>query len=150
MSGFSKKQLTGSNNNEVLPNTDGSINVVITEGGNQVPTEIQSFFGDVSAVPSGATVNILTFTVPVDKEFFLQRIEFGGQNIALYEAVLDGAVIDRKRTWFNGDLSSSFEFATDSKDGLKLTTGQVLAVRVQNFRPEIADFEARIHGILKG
>jgi len=150
MSSFSKKRLTGSNMNEMLPNTDGSINVVVTEGGVTVPTEIQSYFNEALAVASGATQNIISFTVPPTKEFFLQRIEFGGQNVAEYEALLDGSIINRKRTWFNGNLSDQFEFATDSKDGLKLIAGQVLEVRVSNFRPDPANFEARIHGILKG
>lgn len=152
MSGFTKNNVKGSNCNEMLPNDDGSLNVnaVIVdehEGGKQ--KEVKSVFGEVSSVAVGATVDVVTFIIPIGWEFFLQRVEYSGNNIGTFELYVDGGIIGRERTWFNGPLSDAFEFSSDLKSGLQLNAGQQLTMKVNNFRPSLGDFEGRIHGVLQ-
>lgn len=135
----------------MLPNADGSINVKAEiVSGTIVEREVVSEFGHADAVPSGATVTIVSYTVPVAKKFFLQRVEYGGNNVATYELLIDGAVQQRERTWFNGPLSDEMNFSSSPREGLEIASGKIVLVRVENFRPSVGDFEARIHGSLEG
>lgn len=99
-------------------------------------------FGEVSAVASGATVSVVTHTVPVGKTFLLELVEFSGENIADYELFVDGVKQAKKRTYFSGALSGEFFFGA-----LTVTSGKVIDLKVENFRPSSADFEGRILGV---
>lgn len=151
MSGLTKRNIKGSNCNELLPNDDGSLNVkaeiVDSVSANK---ETVNEFGQVLLLASGANDIIATYNVPLTKVFYLQAVAFGGENIATYEVLVDGVVIDRKRTWYNGNLSDQFDFESYGSQGLKLNAGQVVELQVFNFQPDVADFEGKILGILQG
>lgn len=151
MSGLSKRNIKGSNCNEMLPNDDGSINAKVEIVDSiSVNKEALNVFGEVLLLASGASDMLVTYIVPLGKILFLQLVEFGGQNIATYTVLVDGTVIARRRTWFNGNLSDDFDFESYGNGGLKLEASQTVELQVENFRPDVADFEGRIFGTLQG
>lgn len=131
--------------------TDGKIHVLaeivddLPGGSTQV---IESLFDSVSSVAAGPTVTIISYTVPALSTFRLYSVEFGGSNIGTYELRFNGVLQAKKRTWFNGELSGTFEFLPPSKDGIELAAGTIITVRVNHNRPNVGDFEARIFGLL--
>ena len=105
-------------------------------------------FGTASSVASSATAVVATYTVPVGKTFFLQRVEASGNNIATYSVEAASTEIAKKRTWFGGDISpGDFVFAGPSTKGLEYAAGTTIELKATNFRPSVGDFEGRIFGI---
>lgn len=125
-----------------MSNITGIIRAVPTNSGTVI-----SVYNEVSAVASSATVVLNTYTVPLATEAVLQRIEIGGQNIATYEVFVNAVKIDRKRTYFGSNLSTEIVFDTTSSSAYTLSAGDVLQVKVTNFRPTTSDFESRIQVI---
>lgn len=121
-------------------NADGSINMRVTGGNGEVVT----IFSEISSVASLSTSTIVSYIVPVGKTATLNRIGFGGNNIATYEVEINSTIEDRKRTWFGGDLSGVFEFISSNASGVPLVAGDQVTLKVTNFRPSIGDFEGRI------
>jgi len=116
-----------------------------------VPKQVQSgalsntnVFNEVTDVASGATVTVVTFTVPVGKKLLLSLIEFSGENIAEYEVFIDSSTEGKKLTYFSGPLAGDFFF-----NNLEISTGIVIELKVRNFRPETADFTGRILGTVQ-
>lgn len=101
----------------------------------------KNIYDTAGSVASGSSQNIVTYTVPAGKKFFLSIVEFGGQNIANFEFLLDNVIEAKKRTWFNGPFFGEFFF-----NNLELSAGQKIDLKVENFRPTVADFEGRILG----
>ncbi len=99
-------------------------------------------FNEVSAVASGVLTTITTYTVPALTMSNLQKISFAGTNIAKYEVLIDGFVIDRFYTYFSGSISDYLDFGNTP-----LTAGQIVLIRVLHNRPDIGDFNARIQVI---
>lgn len=125
-----------------MSNITGIIRAIPTNAGTVI-----SVYNEVSAVASSATVVLNTYTVPLATEAVLQRIEIGGQNIATYEVFVNAIKIDRKRTYFGSNLSTEIVFDATSSSAYTLSAGDVLQVKVTNFRPTPADFESRIQVI---
>jgi hypothetical protein len=114
------------------------------------PGLVRSIFGQALAVIAGVETDVLTFIVAADTELALLRIEAGGDNIARYSVEVDGTLIARQRTWFNGSgLTANFDFSGQDKRGLILTAGQEIKVKAIHSRPDVGDFEARISAIQK-
>ncbi len=118
---------------EIAANTSGNL---LGEGKNYYSTAL--------AVPSGGSVDVVTHTVPIGKTLSVLRAEFSGNNIANYELKINGIVVAKKRTWFGTDISGSMVF---DGVGLKAIAGDIVKLTVENFRPDIGDFEARIFGV---
>jgi len=108
-----------------------------------VEGEVTNIQGSVSSVASAATVSIVSFTVPVDKVFFLSLVEFNGNNIADYEVFRDATKLARKCSYFGAPLYGEFFF-----DALRFIEGEKVELKVTNFRPEVGDFDGRILGRL--
>ena len=103
----------------------------------------RNIFNKIFSVASGATASIVSFTVPGGKIFFLDLVEFGGENIANYELFIGNSVEAKKRTYFSGPISGEFFFNSFIVDeNIKIE------LKIQNFRPDTADFEGRILGVL--
>jgi len=100
-----------------------------------------NIFNAISSVASGATNDIVTYTVPVGKTFALELVEFSGENIANYIIYVDTDIVAYRRTWFGGSISGEFTF-----EGYRIAAGKVITLKVNNFRPSSADFEGRILG----
>ena len=127
-------------------NSDGSINVVTTT--DNPDEEIVSEFSSISSVISGSNTTLLTYTVPLVKTGYLQRIEIGGNNIGTYEIYFNSVLSGRKRTYFGGSLSDVFNFEGGIKRGFKLLAGTIVQLKVLHNRPYLGDFEARLQVIL--
>lgn len=96
----------------------------------------------LSAVASGATPTLLTFTVPVGKTLFLELINVSGENVADYTVFIDGAKADVKRTYWS-DFNADFWFL-----GEPVGENKVIDVVVNNFRPSVSDFDSKLIGLL--
>lgn len=131
------------NNYPLIPNEDGSINVIV-ESVPSPNTTVINTYNELLSVAIGSTVTIVTYTVPFAKQTVFQRASFSGENIAKYDLLINGSPQDTARTYFGGDLTGEFNFETGNDSGLTLSTGNTIAVQVYNFRPSTADFEARI------
>lgn len=129
--------------NDLKINTDGSINVIVQP----IPStnaQIISKYNEIAAVPSGSTVQIITYTVPVLKQAVLQRVFVSGENIGRYDLLINNIIQDRIRTMFGADLSQNFDFTSGNDSGLLLNSGDIVKIQVFNPRPYIGDFNARI------
>lgn len=125
-------------------NPDGSINVNVISTGPAIPQEIVSVFSTAAAVAPGIETTITTYTVPVGKTAMLERLEFGGGNVALFNLYINGVLSHRRRIFFGDGLSESMEFTGVSDNGLSLVAGDIVTIKVLQNRPTSADFEARI------
>lgn len=136
-------EVIGSNGNILEPNTDGSINVNIVS----VPTAgntIINKYSEANALPSGSTVTVVQYTVPLSKSSaILQRISVAGENIAKWTIFWNAAQIDTRRTFY-GNLNEYFEFTTGSSEGFVLQPGDTITVKVLHNKPYVGDFEGRI------
>jgi hypothetical protein len=133
---------TAPNHYPLEPNPDGSINVIVE---NPTPnTTVVNTYNELTAVAGGATVTIVTYTVPTLKKAIFQRAAFSGENIAKYDLIINSASQDTARTMFGGDLTGEFNFETGNETGLTLSAGNTIAVQVYNVRSSSASFEARI------
>ena len=103
----------------------------------------KNIFDTKAAVASGSTISIVSFTVPSGKIFFLDLVEFGGGNIATYELFIGASAEAKKRTYFSGSISGEFFF-----NSFIVNENIKIDLKVENFRPDIADFEGRILGVL--
>lgn len=99
-------------------------------------------FNEVTSVASGVLTTINTYTVPGGTTSFLKRIAVSGTNIARYEVLIDGNLVDRAYTNFGTQLNAYFDL-----DDTELTAGQVVLVRVLHDRPDVGDFNCRIQAL---
>ncbi len=127
----------------LLINNDGSINVNVVSGSVDA-SDYRSYFNEVTSVATGTPTTIQTYTVPLGKDAFLQKISFSGTNIATYEVFINAVIQDKKRTYFGNSLDDIFGFANSATDGYPLETGDVVLVRVTHNRPNVGDFSCRI------
>lgn len=123
------------NSNTLNINSDGSVNVVISDGS---ITEVQNTYNEIINLATGVTSALLTYVAQPNQK--LQKIEFSGTNIAEYELVINGVTQDKKRTYFGGTLNGIFDFNA----GLNLTATQSVIVYVVHNRPFLGDFNCRI------
>lgn len=122
-------------------NPGGSINVNIVDGFDGTVTPI---FNQITSVISNAWQTLVTYTVPVGKKGFLYRVNFGGDNIAEYEVLVNSVLISKARTWFSGPLFDKIEWSSPNGSGYQLAAGNVVTVRVQHWRPTVGTFEGTI------
>lgn len=111
--------------------------------------EIVNQFDTVLAVASGAETLIGTYTVPAGKSFALIRVDLSGTNIATYNLYIDGDLKARKRTWFCGPFCEVIDFSNIDLDGLRLSEGQIIEIKVIHQRTDAGDFESRMQGLLE-
>lgn len=124
-------------------NPDGSINVAISPipPGNFAPT---STYGEVSSVANSTLTTVTSYTVPAMKTASLETVSVSGSNIATYQVEINATVVDKKYTWFGGNLSEFFDFKTASGGSKQLTAGDIVRVRVIHSRSMVGDFNAKI------
>lgn len=125
-------------NDTLAVNSDGSINVTVLNTTEQ-PSNVVSFFDTATAVASGIETSIISYTAPIGKVTKLTRLEFGGENIAVYNLYLNNSIINRRRTFFGNALSLDMVFS-----GLPLQEEDSVILKVLHNRPGTGNFEARI------
>lgn len=105
-------------------------------------------FDEVLAVNTNTLTTIVSYSVPVGKNLFLSRVESSGTNVATFSVLVGASTIAKKSSYFGGQLNVDFEFYAINAFGLKVTSGQIVYVKVTHERPSQGDFSARISGVL--
>lgn len=131
--------------NQLIVNADGSINVVYNPASSPV-TPVNTF-NDATSVPTSTDTTVTSYTAPVGKTTYLQKITASGTNIAKYEVKVNGVIVDRKRTYFSGPFDVEFEFSNEVNNGYPLSVGDVVTLVVNHTRAATGDFESRIQSI---
>lgn len=101
-------------------------------------------YSEVLSVPSGSSTIVVQYTVPSSDNFILERISVSGENIAMYQILVNGTIIETQRSYFGGELNCQFNFISSGNQGYILNIGDVVQVTVLHNRPSIANFEGRI------
>ena len=114
-------------------------------GSEAIPTtttkgEIKAIFNELLAVAGGSFATIVTYTVPPLKFFDLHCVKVEGDNIADYSLKINGAAIEKYRTWWCdfGRVEPVFN--------VKASAGDIITVEVDNWRSSVADFNATLTG----
>lgn len=115
-------------------NPDGSISVNVL---NTATDNLDVIYDEVTSVGTSILTTINSHTAIVDQK--LDSISVSGTNTAMYEVVLNASVIEKKRTYFGGNLNCEFNL-----EGLDLSIGDIILVRVIHERPNVGDFNATI------
>ncbi len=110
--------------------------------GDGLSGDIQNVFGSISSVASSTLTDVVTYTVPAGKTFFLLHIEVSGDNIAEYTVDIGGSTEAFKRTYFT-HFNEDFEFK-----GVEVSESTTIRVKVEHNRTPLGSFEARIVGNL--
>lgn len=134
-----------SNGNILHINNDGSINTNVVFTPSPQGTAISNY-SEVTSVASGVLTTVLTYTVPVGKSFYLNRVEFSGTNISEYTIRFNSVINDKKRTFF-GNLNEIFDYTMGgNENGFQLVAGTIVIITTKHGRPFVGDFNARIQG----
>lgn len=96
------------------------------------------------AVASGASVTVNTYTVPLGRISYLQRVTSSGTNITTYYLYVNALLLDVTRTYYGSNLSTTNEFTAGPAAGYQLNAGDVVTVQITNYQPSPGDFECRI------
>ncbi|CAM6004825.1 unnamed protein product [Sphagnum balticum] len=129
--------------NTMKVNADGSINVIV-ESQPSPNEKVVSTYNEITNIPSGSTTQIVSYTVPPSTQGVLQRCPVSGENVARYDLLINGVIVDTLRTMFGADLTQMFDFTSGNDSGYVLNAGDVVSIQVLHNRPYVASFEARI------
>jgi len=125
-------------------NSDGSINVNVVQAPSNVE-KILSVYDEAAGVVAGSETLVVDFVpASASKLYNLQRIEFTGEQIALYRVYKNGTNIATFRTHHGSGLSGRFEFTGASQEGLPIVFGDVIELKTLHQRPGTGSFEGRI------
>lgn len=117
---------------------------VTSLSGSGTTLSIYSNFNQVTSVASGVLTTILSYTVPVGLTSYMGFIEATGTNIAQFQVSINSTVNAIQRTYFGGELNTSFNYNFGSQNGYVLNAGDTVLVQVIHTRPNVGDFEARL------
>ncbi len=101
-------------------------------------------YNQIAAVASGITTDLILFTIPDDSNYALERISVSGDNIALFQVLINDVKIETQRTFIGGDLNTEFNFLSTTTIGYPLTEGDVVKVTVLQNRPDAGNYECRL------
>lgn len=123
---------------------------VATQIENNQPIEVASttlpstvYYNEVLNVAANSSVTIIQVTVPMLTKLLLSSMFCSGDNIGVYEILVNDVVLFKLRTYFTDYNGSILNI------NLELEEADVLKVNVFNFRNSTADFNASIIGVLK-
>lgn len=129
---------------ELEINTDGSINVNVVSSPSSVPG-LDVTYQETSAVASGSETTLISIVSP-PSGMKIYKVDFGGENIALFRLKINGVTKSSKRTFFGGNLNDSFQFEPYT-NGLELAPADILTITVVHNRPMTANFEVAVMGL---
>lgn len=101
-------------------------------------------FFEIEAVDPDTDELIIEETVPSGKMWFLERVEFSGNQFAKYELKVDSDFMDRKHTWLSGELSGRFELSSEYVGGLRVDASKIVRLVVRHSRIGQGKFNARM------
>jgi hypothetical protein len=99
-------------------------------------------YNELLSVAGLATGDLLLYTVPVGKTLKLQRIDFSGENKAVYKIDINGSIEAKKRTWYTS-YNDYIIF-----NNLTLNAGDIVKLIVENKTNMTADFNGNLQGKL--
>jgi len=118
------------------------------ENTNPVPVEFSqgvsvNTYGDAIAIAIGASVDVVSYTVPVGKVFVLNFAEGSGCSVSEYSILADSAVIAKRRTAHgNYDFVSPF-------GGAEFVAGSVIKINASNTSGKINEYDCKLVGSIK-
>lgn len=118
-------------------NPDGSINFTPVSYTTQ---NTKNFYNSIAAVPANTLSTIVSYTVPSGKKAILQIANASGENISKYHILLNGNILQTKRSYFGGDLNIEFKF----QQGFNLKSNDIVEIETIHTRPSTSNFEANI------
>lgn len=101
--------------------------------------EQRNVYSEVLNVAIGADVDVLSFTTTTQTRFI--SADVSGDNAAGYEILVNGTTVAKKRTSLGSPLETGFNFGPN---GIAVPSGQTIKVRVNNYRPSVANFNSNI------
>lgn len=105
---------------------------------------LQSNVYDQVTVPNAVPTTIVSYTVPVGKIAYVERIAVSGENRALFEVFQDLVQVDSSRTFVGGSLNTMFDFISRNSFGLPLVAGETISVRATTSGGGAGLFDGRI------
>jgi len=121
----------------------GNIDPVPVEIINGGAGETVNSYGEILSLAGLATATIVLYTVPISKSLDLKRIDFSGENKAVYSIDINNSIEAKKRTYYtnyNGEITFN---------DLLLVSGDVVKLIVENKTNIAADFNGNLQGRLK-
>jgi len=125
-------------------NPDGSLNVNIVSSTSTPSEVIRSEFDTAVGVIANTETEIVSYTVPVGKSALLQRITYGGENVAEYDIYINNIIRERRRTYHGENLCGVADFIGGSEEGLPLDDGDIVSLKLTHIRTYASDHEGRI------
>lgn len=131
-----------------LTSGDGALNVNVVSTTPSFPQQTLSNFSEVASVAMGATVTILSYTVPAGLTLYLNKILVSSDGIAQMDLEFNGMTNARKYlsyTLFN----ETFDYSLNGNiGGYELVSGTVVTVVGTNLSPStVANFNATLQGV---
>lgn len=120
-------------------NADGSINTTVIGAANP---ELFLYYDEITSVPTSIETTIQTFIALAPS--FLKQLDVSGTNIAEYRVYLNTALINKKRTYFGGDLNTEISYS-NAGFGLALAISDVVEIKVIHIRPDVGDFNSSLY-----
>lgn len=135
-------------NGNSLDSSGGALNVNVVSTTPSFPQITLSTYSEIGSIATGATVTVLTYTVPAGLTLFLNKIIVSSDGIAQMDLEFDGVTNARKRlsyTLFN----ETFDYSLNGNiGGYKLVAGTVITVVGTNLSPStVANFNATLQGV---
>jgi len=123
------------------PTNDASnpLNVVVV---NAAVSAFIDEYNEINSVAQGVLSTIVSYTVPVAKTLSLEKVEVSGENIAIFEVLINSITKGKRRTYW-GKFNSDFEFK-----GFTVAAGLTVEVKVIHTRTVAASFNANLLGSL--
>lgn len=122
---------------KICQETGETIKVEFDTSGSLINT-----YNELLSVAGLATVDLVLYTVPVGKTLKLKRIDFSGDNKAIYKIDINGSVQAKKRTWYT-KYNDEIIF-----NDLILNAGDIIKLIVENKTNMVADFNGNLQGVL--
>lgn len=112
----------------------------ISGGGGTTSVNLKTDYQSVSAVVNSITTTVLSHTFSSSLASKIYSVSASGENISLYELLIDSVLVEKKRTYFGESLNVSFDFPTGYSVGLS----SLVELKVYHTRPTTADFNATL------
>lgn len=128
--------------------TDGAVNVNVVSTAPSLPTETLSIYAEVDGVALGASSIVLSYTVPVDMNLYLNKVLVSSDSIAQFDLEFDGVTNARKRISYTG-FNETFDYSLNGEiGGYKVVSGTVITIVGTNQSPNgPASFNVTLQGV---
>lgn len=112
-----------------LTSTSGALDVnVINTASTGLPIAI---YAEIDNLAMGASEDIIVYTVPVSKTFYLARVLISSDSISEFDISIDSVQKGKLRVGYGNNYNLSFEFLVGAT-GLPLATGSVVTITATN------------------